>query len=102
MTDTMEHLAPVMLRRMTWAQARRCLSAVDCAIRRDHWCSPVVVLIDGLRWIDSDGDLLPFSLHGDDATASDWSMVPRVDDDGNDILVTYRAALTVSPEKERK
>lgn len=88
--DRLPDLAPAMLSGLTWAQARSALGAVDCALRRPHWCSPVVILSEGKLTQDDDGDLSPFTFMRGDRSASDWMMVPRIDDDGNEVPLTYR------------
>lgn len=90
--DNRPQLSPVALSGLTWKQAERALRAVDCALRRPHWCDPVVVLIDGKLMLDSGDDMYLLRHMRGDKSASDWSMVPRVDDDGNEIPMTYRAA----------
>lgn len=90
MSDIVPDFQPEMLCGLKWAQASAALARVDCAIRRDHWCSPVVVLIDGEHVIDSDGDIAPFDFGPGDRSASDWSMVPRISDDGQEIPPSYR------------
>ena len=92
MVDALPDFAPTMLRGLRWSQALNALRAVDCAVRRDHWCSPVVVLIDGQSWQDDDGDLTPFVFMDGDRRSADWSMTPRMDADGNEVPPTYRSA----------
>lgn len=92
-------LKPVQLCGLTWKKALKSLGAVDCALRRPHWCSPVVILKDGLPVIDDDGEIKPFDFLPGDKTAKDWAMVPRVDDDGNEVPLTYRTSLP-TPARE--
>lgn len=91
-----ERLRPVMLCGLTWKQALNGLKAVDCALRRPHWCSPVVVLVGDTLLIDDDGDMKPFSFtpRMGDRYAKDWMMVPRVNDDGDKVEPTYRAKVS--------
>lgn len=88
--DELFLLDPVMLSGLTWEQATGAISMVDCAIRRPHWCSPVAILHEGKLVIDDDGDIFPGEFTRDDRRADDWQMVPRVDDDGNEVKPTYR------------
>ena len=88
--DTMPSLAPVLLSGLTWKEALANLLSVDCALRRPHWCSPVMILQDGVLTQDDDGEMSPFSFMSGDERTKDWMMVPRVDDDGNDIAPTFR------------
>ena len=91
--DELPDLKPVQLCGLSWKQALKALGAVDCALRRPHWCSPVVILKDGMPVIDDDGDIKPFDFMPGDRTAMDWAMVPRVGDDGKDVPLIYRASL---------
>lgn len=68
---------PFMLRGLSYAEALQQMRLTDCAVRRDHWCAPVVRLVDGEPMIDDEGDLWPFLLLGDDRRARDWGMVPN-------------------------
>jgi hypothetical protein len=95
---TMPDLRPLMLCGLTWTQAKRAIGAVTCALRRPHWCSPVVIIQNGELVIDDDGDILPFSLMPGDRWAHDWMMVPRVDDDGNKVQPTYRIPLRAAAQ----
>lgn len=100
--DELPDLRPILLGGLTWKQARSALEAVDCAIRREHWCSPVVILHEGRLTLDDDGELSPFTPMpagvakvfgcGADRTAQDWMMVPRLDEEGDPVPVTYRIA----------
>lgn len=90
MVDPLPNFVPVMLSGLTWKEAHAALMRVDCAIRRAHWCSPVMILHEGALTIDSDGDLYPYSPFGPDGRARDWSMVPRVNDDGDEVTPTLR------------
>lgn len=102
MSDVLPDLEPVMLRGLTWPQALAGLEAVDCAIRREHWCSPVVILRDGNPVLDDDGEIKPFTfMRGSqgfkgDRWADDWMMVPRFDDEGEQVRPTYRARTLAS------
>ncbi|KQN09835.1 hypothetical protein ASE85_02555 [Sphingobium sp. Leaf26] len=89
----MPQIAPVLLSGLTWKQAFANLLAVDCALRRPHWCSPIMILHNGVLTQDDDGEMSPFSFMSDDERAKDWMMVPRVDGDGKDIAPAYRQAL---------
>ena len=97
MTDTPQSapaLEPIMLHGLTWKQALEGLKAVDCAARRAHWCSPVVILQGGKPVIDDDGDILPFSFMRGDRSADDWVLVPRCDENGDKVRPSYRTILT--------
>lgn len=90
MTDLIPDFKPMMLCGLTWQQVQNQLRAVDCAARRPHWCSPVVILQGGDPVIDDDGDILPLQLRADDRRADDWMLVRRVGDDGNEVEPSYR------------
>lgn len=100
MVDPLPDLAPVMLTGLRWDQARSALDAIDCAARREHWCSPVVILLDGKPVIDDDGEIKPFTFMPGDRRFADWMLVPRTDDDGKDIPPTYRSALSQPVEAQ--
>lgn len=89
--DRLPDLQPVALCGLSWDEARSSITAVDCAIRRPHWCSPVVILHNGKLVIDDDGDIKPFEFMSGDRGARDWMMVPRVDDDNREVPLSYRA-----------
>lgn len=91
MADSIPDLAPVALAGLTWRQARSALDAVDCALTRPHWCIiPGVVLRDDELLLDADGEIAPFRFMPGDRSACDWMMVPRVDNDGRNVPLTYR------------
>lgn len=100
MVDALPDLTPVMLSGLTWDEAKSALQHVDCAVRRPHWCSPVVILgQDGEPIMDSDGDLYALELDRYDRHARDWSMTPRADDNGDEVPPTYRTAAQAGTEK---
>ena len=90
--DTLPDLRPILLSGLTWTEAKGGLERVDCALRRPHWCSPVVILRDGKLTIDDDGEFRPFTFapRMGDRWARDWMMVRRCDDDGNKVEPTWR------------
>ncbi|MDP3853647.1 hypothetical protein [Phenylobacterium sp.] len=73
---------PFMLHGLSYTEALQQMRLTDCAVRRDHWCAPVVRLVDGRPMLDDEGDLSPLLLLGDDRRARDWGMIPNPATDG--------------------
>lgn len=67
-----------MLRGLTFAQALASMRATGCAIRRNHWCAPIVRLVDGRPHLDDEGEVesAPYHPATDDRRAADWEMIP--------------------------
>lgn len=65
-----------MLSGLTWGSAQRAMKATGCAVRRPHWCNPVVVLdASGKPVIDDDGEIHTDWIDNSDRRARDWQMV---------------------------
>lgn len=76
MADQMPTLEPLRLSGLTYAKALKQMRETGCALRRPHWCNPVVVRDkDGSLWMDDEGEREPWSPAGDDDLADDWQMV---------------------------
>lgn len=77
MTDVLPDFKPVPLWGLTWEQARNA-AKVGLAIRRAHWCSPVVIWSeqDGFQ-LDDDGDLARFVPTPQERNATDWNSQER-------------------------
>jgi hypothetical protein len=72
----MPDLKPLMLAGLTWPQAKQQMRLTGCAVRRNHWCAPIVRLIDGRPALDDEGEIVEaeFLPTIEDARADDWSM----------------------------
>lgn len=77
----MPDLKPFMLRCLTYSEALQAMRHTGCAIRRNHWCAPVLIY-EGTRLLLDDEDARhPWKATRDDRTATDWEMTPHPDDD---------------------
>lgn len=73
----MPRFAPFMLGGLTWPQAKQQMRLTGCAVRRNHWCAPIVRLIDGKPALDDEGEIVePIFLPTiEDAKSDDWAMI---------------------------
>jgi hypothetical protein len=77
MSDAPAKFEPFMLRCLTYGEALQSMRHTGCAIRRQHWCNPVLVY-EGTRLVlDDEGDIRPWKPTGEDRRAVDWEMVAR-------------------------
>lgn len=85
--DTMPELKPLMLRSLFYDEAVRQMKATGCAIRRNHWCAPIVAMRGGKPTLDDEGELQPWKPTAADRKARDWEMVddPDAEPDTSDI-----------------
>lgn len=77
-------LKPFMLRGLTYVDALNAAKATGCAIRRNHWCAPVVVWNGARAMLDDESELSPFTLAREDRGATDWEMTPHPDAEAAD------------------
>lgn len=77
MTDEVPAFPPFMLTGLTYAEAKTQARATGCALRRPHWCTPVLVYEEGRLWLDDEGIVSVWVTAPEDMRASDWMMVPR-------------------------
>ena len=70
---------PLMLSGLTYAQAKLQARITGCAIRRPHWCNPVLIWEGDRLWMDDEGETIVWSREGanEDMRADDWIMVER-------------------------
>jgi hypothetical protein len=67
---------PFMLRGLGWGEALNAMKATGCAVRRNHWCAPIVRLIDGKPHFDDEGEIVePFTPTVADRRSKDWQMI---------------------------
>lgn len=76
--DALPAFEPVELWGLTYRQAMNSARA-GLAVRRAHWCSPVVIFEGDAFLIDDDGDLSPYEHCRDDRRASDWNCQKRAE-----------------------
>ncbi len=69
--------APLMLTNLKYSEAIRQMKETGCALRRPHWCSPVLVYEQERVWFDDDGQCVSWSSAFEDMAADDWMMVER-------------------------
>lgn len=77
MTDVLPTFEPLMLSGLKYSEAIRQMKETGCALRRPHWCSPVLVYEQERVWFDDEGQCVPWSSAFEDMAATDWMMVPR-------------------------
>lgn len=78
MGDLLPDLKPLMLSRLSYDEALHAARVTGCALRRPHWCSPVLVLGPrGGRWLDDEGEMRQFVPTLSDRLTPDWMMVER-------------------------
>lgn len=69
-------LAPIELWGLTYAQAVEG-AKTGMAMRRPHWCAPVVVWNGRKLVLDDDGEIGPWRSTVSDRKAADWNVCPR-------------------------
>lgn len=57
--DRMPDFKPFMLRGLSYMDALNAAKATGCAIRRNHWCAPVVVWNGSRAMLDDEGQRRP-------------------------------------------
>lgn len=77
MSDAMPEPKPFMLRGLRYAEAIQQMRLTSCAIRRNHWCAPVVINKGTRFFLDDEGELSPWKALTEDRRAQDWEMVER-------------------------
>jgi hypothetical protein len=75
--DELPEFKPLMLKGLTYPEALVSMRATGCAIRRQHWCAPVVRLIDGKPHLDNEDEVEPFTPTAEDRRAGNWEMSPN-------------------------
>lgn len=69
---------PFMLRGLGWGEALDQMKLTGCAVRRQHWCAPIVRLIDGKPHFDDEGEIVePFKPRASERRSKDWEMIPN-------------------------
>jgi hypothetical protein len=76
-TDPLPAFEPFMLRGLSFEQAMNSMRVTGCAVRRPHWCSPVLVMDGDKVLIDDDGEMSAYRSILDERSATDWEMVER-------------------------
>lgn len=77
--DVMPELKPVELWGLSYDGAMGSARA-GMAVRRAHWCSPVVIYENGEYLIDDDGETHPYEHPRDDRRATDWNSQARYEE----------------------
>lgn len=78
MTEELPKFEPLMLRGLGWGEAVKAMQATGCAVRRPHWCAPIVRLIDGKPHFDDEGETVEsFKPTASDRRSQDWEMIPN-------------------------
>lgn len=70
---------PFMLRCLTYSEALQQMRHTGCAIRRQHWCSPVVVYEGTQLIFDNEDQRDLWKPTREDQKARDWEMTPHPD-----------------------
>lgn len=76
-TDTLPAFPPIMLRGLRYVEAIQQMRVTGCAIRRNHWCAPILINKGSRFFLDDEGELKPWKALAEDRRASDWEMVER-------------------------
>jgi hypothetical protein len=73
--DTLPAFEPLMLSGLAYTSALKQQRATGCALRRPHWCQPILVNTSEGLMMDDEGEFSPWEPSSDDERARDWQMV---------------------------
>lgn len=76
-SDAMPELKPLLLSNLSYSAAVKQMRLTGCAVRRPHWCDPVLIWWNDRVMMDDGEEFLTWEPTGEDERASDWLMVAR-------------------------